>query len=1234
MDDEPLDHFLKLLDDSQLVAHINSLSQAAAGQRSKGVPDGQDQIRMAEGMESVISSYGSDPFNDNLDSLLLKLDQGDPNGSKDRRDVLLASASSSFEVHGNQLAAIHSDNSTDEDSGFEMEENLNRRQNFEDDEGSVQKGLLMGRGVLATSSFNRELDSGEIELKELEPEEPEPEDPKGIEEDPEEDPVVLEEVEDSVDQEEVDDLDVADTSNFGQVGAQHKFGDFETYFENKHRKQQLADQHLVHWEKQRRLANGESSQIPAVFKECTIFVNGNTVPSMAVIHKLVVLHGGLFLHHLSSKSAATHIVCDKLTPKKRVEFRNFRVVRAKWITDCVELQQLLDWKEYRLIEEIEYDQRRLGFSRIAASAETNEKANSSSKTSDEPEFEEVYLNDELDHNDEVELNDEFKRNGHPQLLDNLLHSRLDHSGNDQTDHTNAIASPYDDNNDAAIDHQQIKHNEGKIPRKTTVDGGLSQFQVSRPKQAFGQMDAKHPEFLAHFFANSRLHHLSTWKADLKSKFIRLVANRPQVARKDPAAIRPLILHIDFDCFFATVSALKHPELDIDKDPIAVSHGGKSSDIASCNYVARKKGIRNGLWLGNALTLCPNLNVIGYDFDAYERVSHAFYTYLISCNSFDKILPVLIDEALVDVSSYCSEEDLNVDTFLQKIRDDVKQLTKCSVSIGASQNVLLAKLATRCAKPNGHFHLHENIDEFLSDCNLQSLPGVGYGLCKKLSENTELPDPANIYIRDIKGFSTSKLINVLGEATGMKIYNFCRGFDPTSIDMDTSSTEALLGRKSVSVEVNFGIRFDTFPQVETFLMNVAKELQHRMISLSVCGSRLSLKLAKRQPNSPINPPKYLGMGKVDFFSRSSNLGVPTNDWGFIGSEMKALCRSLNIPPQELRGVGVTMSKLVDSDIVRKEQQQKLQFKQRLRAKLAQAPAPAPPSQSFPFAEKVVNSESIDWDVFNLLPDSIKQEFKKELLRRGIPVSSKEKRSTKNGGGRVFHQQLFPSQPFGSFKSVKVIESPKKKRRTRESPTKAVVSFKEESPTPYNETISYDEEVLNEIPSSIRNELLAECERRQKDKRLAFVSMREKLDLKDQQRRNLAEAAVDTDWLRAQRKSLLPPIVPGMAEDYMELVLQLKDWIKLSLADLGPHPEDIALFEAYIRECTEKGMLVRATGLIDIVAKNVKMEAMKLTLCKVENQVEAQQAIEEWKVITVRLKETVRQSWSGKNAIIEI
>lgn len=51
---------------------------------------------------------------------------------------------------------------------------------------------------------------------------------------------------------------------------------------------------------------------------------------------------------------------------------------------------------------------------------------------------------------------------------------------------------------------------------------------------------------------------------------------------------------------------------------------------------------------------------------------------------------------------------------EKIRAEVKEATRCTASVGIGSNVLLARLCTRVAKPDGCYHLsHEDdVNQFM------------------------------------------------------------------------------------------------------------------------------------------------------------------------------------------------------------------------------------------------------------------------------------------------------------------------------------------------------------------------------------------------------------------------------------------------------------------------------------------------------------------------------------------
>lgn len=131
------------------------------------------------------------------------------------------------------------------------------------------------------------------------------------------------------------------------------------------------------------------------------------------------------------------------------------------------------------------------------------------------------------------------------------------------------------------------------------------------------------------------------------------------------------------------------------------------------------------------------------------------------------------------------------------------------------------------------------------------------------------------ISHLRHLSESRLKTIFGEKTGLKLFQYLRGIDMTSIDIKDGLA---LKRKSVSVDVNYGIRFDNVEQLDIFLLELAKELYRRLMHISMCGSSITLRLARRALTAPVDPAKFLGMGHCTFVNKTSKFGVPTNDWG--------------------------------------------------------------------------------------------------------------------------------------------------------------------------------------------------------------------------------------------------------------------------------------------------------------------------------------------------------------------
>jgi hypothetical protein len=97
--------------------------------------------------------------------------------------------------------------------------------------------------------------------------------------------------------------------------------------------------------------------------------------------------------------------------------------------------------------------------------------------------------------------------------------------------------------------------------------------------------------------------------------------------------------------------------------------------------------------------------------------------------------------------------------------------------------------------------------------------------------------------------------------------------------------------------------------------LAKEIGRRMESVAVKGSKVTLKMKQRKEGaSP--PPKFLGHGSCHNLSKSLDTPdcVVTRDWKVIHRLSTTLFAELGVPKEDIRGVGITLSKLVSDDSV--------------------------------------------------------------------------------------------------------------------------------------------------------------------------------------------------------------------------------------------------------------------------------------------------------------------------------
>ena len=365
-----------------------------------------------------------------------------------------------------------------------------------------------------------------------------------------------------------------------------------------------------------------------------------------------------------------------------------------------------------------------------------------------------------------------------------------------------------------------------------------------------------PQFLDRYFENSRLHHLSTWKAELRDYVVDKLAKKPPSSTSQKHH-QPVIMHVDMDCFFASIS-IRDRDPKLKTQPVAVAHsagtsGKSTSEIASCNYAARDFGIKNGMSIGRARTLCKDLIVVPYEFEKYDQASHILYDIMIE--AADNVQAVSCDEAFIDITSSVVSDvgstDLNdhmvrakVMSIAEDIRNKVFSSIGCHASIGVSYNILLSRLATKKAKPNGAFCIHEEMKgKYLSEYCVRDLPGVGWSTSSKLEEMGITTCSA------LQRLSLSQLQRDFGSKTGQVLYERCRGLDNRPLENKE--------RQSIGAEVNWGVRFETDEQVSTFLKELCGEVWKRAEQSKCRGKQVTFKAKKKKTD--MEPYKVLGCG---------------------------------------------------------------------------------------------------------------------------------------------------------------------------------------------------------------------------------------------------------------------------------------------------------------------------------------------------------------------------------------
>ena len=332
-------------------------------------------------------------------------------------------------------------------------------------------------------------------------------------------------------------------------------------------------------------------------------------------------------------------------------------------------------------------------------------------------------------------------------------------------------------------------------------------------------------------------------------------------------------HVDLDAFYASVEMLDRPELA--GQPVIVGAApGHRGVVCTCSYEARAFGVHSAQPISEAARLCPGGIFLPVRMERYIEMSRRVMEILAEFSP--DIRQISVDEAFLDMTG---TEGLwgPAQAAARRLKDEIRNRTGLTISVGAAENRYIAKIASGLNKPDGLTIVPPGgEEEFMIALPLEKLWGAGEKTQERFRE---------LGIRGVaqlKAIGKTGLIPLFGQAGGAFLYAAACGKDPGIF-----RTEA--GSRSMSTERTFGRDQTDREILESVLLGMVREISARAWREGVRSRTVSIKL-RYSDFRTLNPRKTVS----SCFDES----------GALWSEARALFSSAwNGSPVRLLGLGL-------------------------------------------------------------------------------------------------------------------------------------------------------------------------------------------------------------------------------------------------------------------------------------------------------------------------------------------
>ena len=336
-------------------------------------------------------------------------------------------------------------------------------------------------------------------------------------------------------------------------------------------------------------------------------------------------------------------------------------------------------------------------------------------------------------------------------------------------------------------------------------------------------------------------------------------------------MQPEILHADVDAFYASVA--QRDDARLRGRPVIVG----SWVVMAASYEARAYGVRGGMSTARARLQCPDAIVVDTCWPAYVESSKALFEIFRRCAAV--VEPGSMEEAFLDVTGAADPPA----EIAARLRREVREQAGLPLSVGVARTQVLAKIASRSAKPDGLFVVEpEREVEFLHPLPVERVWGVGPATARKLHAQGVRT------VGQAAALSEPELMAMLGKASGRYVHAIAQNHEHRPV-------QRRRGRRSFGAQRALGRGPRSRADLDAALADLAERVTRRMQRKGRAGRTVVLRL------------RFSDYTRA---TRSCTLAYSTADAGPIAAALRELLDAA-MPLVQRRGitlVGVTVTNL--------------------------------------------------------------------------------------------------------------------------------------------------------------------------------------------------------------------------------------------------------------------------------------------------------------------------------------